>query len=407
MTTYNLMDGASGRPGTGSSGTRPPASGTAFSGNYIAGLVFQVTQGGLYLSGYRWYVAASGQDTGALKCALWNIYSDVTPSHAILNPAGTVTSGAFTAGQWNAIPLTAAIPLTPNIPYIAAIGGVFSTGFPDTINQFASGDPYASGITNGPLSAYSSVVAAAASWPQSPFSTAGSDPTTTVPHTNNHDDILWLDVTITDQAPAGATYRAWPNMADPWPRITTANDQTGYTLSLEFSLSQACTLSKIWHYSPTANDQATATVLPTRCLIWNVSGQSAVSGTDNQSPSWKDPNGSAASAGDGWVYCDYSASGVTLASGVNYKVSTFHAAGANWFGAVANVFGGGGIQSGGFTSGPLTIPNNANSSPGQQSWNTTTFGYPATSTNPEADWIDVEVTPAPAGPAYTAFMSSM
>jgi hypothetical protein len=79
-------------------------------------------------------------------------------------------------------------------------------------------------------------------------------------------------------------------------------------------------------------------------------------------------------------------------------VSTFHAAGVTWFGATASVFGNGDLQAAGFTQGPLTIPGNAAAtSPGQQSWNPVTFGYPATSTNPEADWIDVEVTPAPSG----------
>ena len=176
----------------------------------------------------------------------------------------------------------------------------------------------------------------------------------------------------------------------PWPPVAVTDDQTGYTLGLEFSLSLPCTLSKIWHYSV----PSWSTVFPTRCLIWDVAGQTAVPGTDNTSPTWLDPGGGAATPGDGWVYCDYSSSGVTLQPGTNYKVSTFHSAGPNWFGRTQNVFGSGDIQQSGFTHGPLTIPGDAASSPGQQSLNSVTFGYPNSSgTTPEADWIDVEVTP--------------
>jgi hypothetical protein len=84
-------------------------------------------------------------------------------------------------------------------------------------------------------------------------------------------------------------------------------------------------------------------------------------------------------------------------------VSTFHSAGVNWFGATANVFGSGQLQAAGWTAGPMTVPGNAAASPGQASWNTVTFAYPGTSTNPESDWIDVEVTPAASGLLLASF----
>ena len=413
MATYRLMDGVSGRPGVGSSGTQPPAAGASFSGAYVAGNVFSVSQGGLWFQGYWWYVAATVMDTSGWKFALWSTANSSAAASQVVT-GSVITGGTLTAGQFNFVQLSTPLLLTPNIPYVAAVGKTVTTGFPDTVNQFAVGDPYPSGVTNGPLFMRPSgqAIMIDIGQVQMPFSTAGSDPSTTFPATNNHDDNLWLDVQVTDQAPAGATYRAWPGMGFPYPRITTATDQTGYTLGLEFTLSQSCSLQKIWHYSPTgaaADGSAKATVLPSRCLIWNAGTQTAVPGSDNSSPSWLDPGGGAAAAGDGWVYCDYSSSGVTLQPSVSYKVSTFHAAGADWFGAVANIFGTGNFQGSGITSGPLTILNNAAASPGQQSWNTTTFGYPATSTNPEADYIDVEVLPVAAspGPAYTASMSSM
>jgi hypothetical protein len=390
------MDGVSGRPGVGSSGTRPPAAGTTYSGNYMAGLAFQVTQGSTGFQGYCWWVAASNQDTAALKFALWQITGNQVAS---LVPGSVVTSGALTAGQWNYVPLSVPLALSAYIPYLAVIGGVFTTGFPDTANQFGAAEPYVAGITNGPLFAYTSGGAADQFWPQQPYTTAASDPATAFPSTNNLNDLLWLDVQVTDTDPHLGLYRAFPSMVVPVPEVVTANDQTGYTLGLEFSLTQSCLLKKIWHYSPTGaatDGGAAATVLPSRCAIWNVGTQAIVGGSDNQAPAWKKPDGTAAAAGAGWVYCDYSASGVTLAPNTNYKVSTFHAAGANWFGAVGNVWAGAGLYANGMTQGPLVIPNNAGASPGQQSWNTVTWGYPNTSTNPESDWVDVEVSPAPA-----------
>jgi Domain of unknown function (DUF4082) len=393
MTTYRLMDGASGRPGVGSSGTQPPSSGTSYSGSYLAGCVFEVTEGGLWLAGYQWWVANSGQDTTAQKCALWNLYGVVGSGSASLVSAGTVTSGALTAGQFNYVPLSSPVPLTPNIPYIAATGGSLSHGFPLTQHQFGSGDPYASGITSGPLHAYG--YADSLGFAQQPYTTSGSDPTAVFPNLNDADDILWLDVVVTDQPPAGTlSYRAWPSMVTPYPMSgSTSTDQTGYTLGMQFSLSQACALTRIWHYSPSV-----ATVLPSRCCIWDVTLQAEVAGTDNSSPSWS------GAAGSGWVSCDYTSSGVTLQAGKQYKVSTYHGSGANWFTAMANVFGASDLQAAGIVNGPLTVPGNAASSPGQQSWNASSFAYPATTGGGgEADWVDVEVTVSAASPSGLAW----
>ena len=157
--------------------------------------------------------------------------------------------------------LTTPLLLAANIPYVAATGYVSTAGFPDTKNQFGASDPYASGITNGPLTAYSSG-SALTGMAQMPFGTGGSDPSLIMPNVNDDDDCLWIDVQVTDAAPPGASYRAWPNMPANWPAAITINDETGYTLGMEFSLSEPCTLDEIWHYSPPG-----VTALPTRCLI--------------------------------------------------------------------------------------------------------------------------------------------
>jgi hypothetical protein len=406
MAIYRLMDGASGRPGVGSSGTQPPAAGTSYSGDYTAGFLFSVTQGGMWFEGYWWWVAASGQDTASgQKFALWQVNAF---SGGVLVPGGTVTAGALTAGAWNYVPLATPLLLAPagfqsyGGIYCAATGYVASQGIPVTRNQFGTGDPYVAGITNGLLACPSSLGTSDqagqsfSGWSkyQMPFSTAGADPSTTFPQVNDADDLLWLDVQVSGTAPAGTqSYRAFPNMPVFVAQLSPAAG--AYTLGLEFTLTQQCALEKIWHYSPPG-----VTVLPTRCGIWNVASQTEVAGTDNSSPSWKVAGGGAASAGDGWVYCDYSSSGVTLAASTNYKVSTFTSDNTDaWFVPQADVWGGSpGPFSSGITQGPLQILSNAAASPGQGSWhNSTTWTYPDTTATSEYDAIDVEVTPAASG----------
>ena len=407
MTTYRLMDGVSGRPGNG------PSTGTSYSGDYVAGAMFSVTSGGMWFEGYWWWVAASGQDTASgQKFALWQVNAF---SGAVLVPGSTVTAGALTAGAWNYVPLATPLLLAPagfqsyGGLYCAATGYVASQGIPITKNQFGTGDPYVAGITNGPLSCPSSLGTSDQAgqsfggWSryQMPFSTSGSDPSVTFPTVNDADDNLWLDVQVSDTAPAGSqNYRAFPNMPVFVAQLSATG--TAYTLGLEFTLSKACTLQKIWHYSPSG-----ATVLPTRCGIWDVASQTEVAGTDNSSPSWKVAGGGAASAGAGWIYCDYSGSGVTLNASQNYKVSTFTSDNTDaWFQPQVDVWGGSpGPFSSGITQGPLQVLGNAAASPGQASWHqSTTWAYPDTTAVSEYDGIDVEVTPV-SGTSHTATAS--
>ncbi len=401
MTVRSLFDGQSGRPGVGSSGTQPPSSPLPYSGPYTAGLAFCVTTGGQWLSGYRWWVPPGGQVTAGQKFALWQV---TAAASGVLVPGSTVTAGTLTAGQWNYVPLAVPLLLAPGdsgatgfgATYVAAAGYTSTAGFPDTQHQFGGGEPYAAGIANGPLFAYSSASGSAPAggvgrWvPQQPFGVSTADPAAAMPVLNDADDLLWLDVQVSDVPPSGAvTYRGFPNM----PAFAVATPQSvSYTLGMEFSVSSPCKLYRIWHYSP-----ATSTVLPTRCGLWNVAAQTEVAGSDNSSPSWLVPGGGAATAGDGWIYADYSTAGVTLAPGTNYKVSTFCNAGSSvWFSALANFWST--AFAGGITQGPLAIPgNSAATAPGQDSWNTgSTWTYPATSTNPEWDGIDVEVLPVTA-----------
>ena len=191
MATYRLMDGSSGRPGNG------PSAATSYQGDYLAGTVFQVTAGNFWFEGFWWWVCNSGQQTGPQSFGLWQV--DNT-SAGLLIVGTTVTSGTLTAGAWNYIPLSTPIPLSPGIPYVAGTGYISTSGFPKTDSQFGSGDTYSAGITNGPLTAYSSTSGSAPApnkWvDQGLFGTAYSDPTENMPYE------------ATSQATSGSTSRS-------------------------------------------------------------------------------------------------------------------------------------------------------------------------------------------------------
>jgi hypothetical protein len=144
---------------------------------------------------------------------------------------------------------------------------------------------------------------------------------------------------------------------------------------------------------------AAAVALPTRCAIWDVLSQAVVPGTDNAAVAWKKPDGTAGAAGAGWLYCDYSGAGVTLNAGQNYKAAVWYAGGSTWRTVVDTYWASPGGGQNGITMGPLTAPSNAAAVPGQESWHgpNLAWHYPDTFSNPENDWIDVEVTPVPGG----------
>ena len=367
--TYRLFQSASG-----------PSSPVSYTGPFTCGVVFAVTTGGTWFDGYWWWVCPSGQSTSAQKFALWCVYNSGSGS---LVAGSTVTSGALTAGQWNYVPLPAPLPLAIDATYVAATG--FSDSFPDTNNQFGSGDPYSGGIVNGPLTAYSD---ASGSLPspfntaQGVFSVAGSDPAAVMPIYGSNACNFWMDLQVDTNAPVGTSYRLWPS----YPTLPghVSSDTRGYVLATEFQLSGSCTLGNIWFYSASG-----AAALPSRCAIWDVASQTVVSGTDSTTPSWS------GAAGSGWVSCAYS--GVTLPAG-DYKVAVFNGGGSEWYLAATGYWGSGGVGASGITVGPVTAPGtSAATSPGQGTYNEGSWAYPQTyaaSGSGENYWIDVEVKPA-------------
>lgn len=357
--------------------TNGPATPVSYGGPFLAGVVFQMSKAGGWFDGYWWWVAATGQPTVPQKFALWQPYN---LNNGVLIAGSSVTSGQLTAGQWNYVPLPAPLPLSAGVPYIAATG--FTGSFPDGGGQYGSAGPYSAGITQGPLVAYSDqggTAGAPFGLPQSVFSTVGSDPTANMPNGGSNGDNFWQDLQISTDAPSGASFRLFPS----YPVVpgSVSSDTNQQTFGTEFLVSQACTLGKIWFYSP-----AGATVLPSRCAIWDVSTQAVVTGTDQASPAWS------GTAGSGWVSCSYS--GVTLPTG-DYKVSVYTGGGAPFYVEQLNYFTSGPGASG-LVSGPLTAPSDTNAtSPGQATYSLGAFAYPSVYVGSGKNkWVDVEVTPA-------------
>ena len=376
MTTYRLFSSISGPPNP-----------VSYTGPFLAGVLFQVTTGGAWFDGYWWWVCNTDQSTAAQTFALWAVYDD---GNGTLIPAATVKSGTLTAGQWNYIPLAEPLPLAIGACYNACTG--FSGSFPNTNNQFGSGEPYGAGIVQGLLSAFSDqsgTLPAPFNMAQGLFGAADTDPTVDMPVQGFSSANFWMDVQVTDTAPAGASHRLWPNY--PTLPSTTNDDDLEQTFGTEFSLSEPCILNNIWYYSPPSVSPA---ALPTICAIWNIHTQQFVSGTQNSSPSWSGV------AGSGWVACPYS--GVTLPAG-SYKVTVFTLGGSDNFYQETEGYWGIGAGASGIVSGPLTAPNTTNATaPGQGTYHHGAFGYPDTYDNEfngQNRWVDVEVTPSSGQPS--------
>jgi hypothetical protein len=160
------------------------------------------------------------------------------------------------------------------------------------------------------------------------------------------------------------------------------SDASVYTFGMQFSLSQDAALTGIWWYSA-----ADAASLPTACVIYAVTGQAKVSGTENDSPTWS------GAAGSGWVKCAYDGS-ITLTASTAYKVCAFNANGGdgNWY-SVTSHYWDTGTGSGGLTSGIITAPDNAGADGGQDAFSgDEALDYPDTSFNAGNYWLDVQVT---------------
>jgi hypothetical protein len=395
MTTYRLLDGAAGRPGPNG-----PALNAYTATPFEAGMAVKVTQGGMWADSFWWWVPAGG-DTAPQTFCLWNITG--TSGAGSVVPGSEVLSGTLTANSWNEIVLPSPVQIAIGATYVPATAWTPAHGFPITSGQFGSGDPYSAGIASGPLTAFGDDTSGGTNGApyglgQGLFGTVHSDPTAGPPLQLSGSSIFWIDLKADDTAPGGyaGPWRLWPNMGDAlgWMLDLAHN----YILGTEITLSTACTLDKVWFYSPPGAGQ-----LPTDAAIWDVASQTMVAGTHQSSPSWS------GAAGSGWVSVSYS--GVTLASG-GYKVSVFNgAASPQVFNATTAGYFTTGAGASGIISGPITCPNASGAtSPGQCTYQDTTgspsFIYPDLYVDGEGQnyWLDWEVTPV-SGTPHTATAS--
>jgi hypothetical protein len=379
--------------------TAGPSAPVSYSGNFLSGVLFCVTTT-CWFEGYWWWVCPSGQSTAPQKFALWQVYGN---AQGVVVPGSVVTSGILTAGQWNYIPLPTPLALSiGNVPgvgaavYEAATG--FSGSFPDTGGQFGSGDPYAAGITNGPLLGYSDQGASAPSPTssgsfQGAFGTAGTDPSVNMPAQGSNSSNFWIDVQVSTDLPAGynGSYRLWPNYPVVFPTQATI-DTESQTMGTQFTLSEPCTVNNIWFYSPPF-----AKALPDSTQIWDATTQSLVSGTQ-LTAAW---SGGIAS---GWVSNSYASADVVLPAG-NYIATVFYGGGQVFYmesrGYFGSHLGNVGPATNGMSFGPLSSPSNANAfnPPGGNSCyfqGGTSPTYPNgwdTNDGGENRWIDIEVIP--------------
>jgi hypothetical protein len=172
-------------------------------------------------------------------------------------------------------------------------------------------------------------------------------------------------------------------------------DPTDYTMGVQFSVSQAATLTAIWFFSAPSAAQ-----LPVTIALYAVSGASLVT---SQAASW---SGALAS---GWVRAPLG-SPPSLTAGVSYKACVFINPTGNWYSHTANYWDTG-TGSGGIANGPLSAVNNAGGDGGQDTFTqATSLSYPSSSFGAANYWVDPEVTtaaPAPPAAQVAAFMSSM
>jgi hypothetical protein len=355
--------------------TSGPVSSTS-SPNTLVGVLFKVTAR-VWLEGVHIWVADANQSSASRQFALWQVTG---------SSAGTFVKGAVAAsptlntGAWTFCPFDSPIPLMPNITYKLVVAG--PTGFvaAGPSSYFASGAG-AAGITNGPLTLFSSTSPGTNvdpnGAPQMTNSATQSDPTTHFP-TSSSANSYWIDPQVTDTPPTGASYRIFPS--NPTPKSATLNSQTlQYTKGLEVSLSSFCKGNRVWFYSPPG-----ATALPTRTTVWRESDQHVM--FDNSSASWSDV------AGSGWV--SSSTGDVDLTAG-NYAVGVWYGGGSQWFTAVGSYWTGSGDGASGLTNGPISAPSDAASTHGQAPAISGSYAFLSGVTNAgENYYVDFEVTPA-------------
>ena len=158
----------------------------------------------------------------------------------------------------------------------------------------------------------------------------------------------------------------------PGPPTASANDSLPYTLGVEFTVSEPCTLTKIHIWQPSTGPISTA---------------------DRTVGVWENTNGTNGDlmgttellsvSGSGWQTRTLT-SPKSLVTGVRYVAGVFYPAGQ--YVATSNYF------NSDIVSGPVTYLSNSNSFAGQMKFSTgSTFSFPGNTFNSANYWIDITV----------------
>jgi hypothetical protein len=332
-----------------------------------AGAIFTLSQPAA-LTGI-WYYSDSAESALPTECAIWDVASKSIISST--HNASPSWSGAAGSG-WVKCTYNGSVTLD------ARADGYVSTVLINVGSKaFQSSTPYpvTSGIITAPVSELGLV--------NSPYQNSAS---LVFPGTSGGALNWFVDVEVTSIA-----YTQSYTLHNQ--EVTGYNvqpDTTPFTLGVQFSVSQTCSLNGIWFLTPAGG---TGVTMPDTCVIYNADTTAQVAGTLNTSPTW---TGAPVGSG-GWAKCAYNGA-VTLVPGIHYYSCVFNAdAGAGeWFAGNGSFWTTGGGGAGGITNGPLSAPNNAGSVTGQAPFNSAAvLSVPNTSFN-SYDWgVDVEVTIPP------------
>jgi hypothetical protein len=168
---------------------------------------------------------------------------------------------------------------------------------------------------------------------------------------------------------------------------TVVADLSSYTFGVQVSVSTVANLTAMWFYSA-----PTAAILPQSIALFNATTQAFIY---SETASWS------GAAGSGWVRAAF-ATPPSLAPGTAYMACVFQGtAGSLWYTATSHYWDTG-SGSGGIASGPLSAPNNASSTGGQNAYGTnSSLLYPTQTFNSANYWVDTEITTS--GPTPVSF----
>jgi len=278
-------------------------------------------------------------------------------------------SGALGSG-WVFAAFTAPPLLTSGTQYTAVIHVPFNSLFWNvTDSTYWSSGAGASGITSGILTAPNNATAVHG---QDSYSSGSAIamPTGSLTGAN-----IWLDVQVS--TPVANTYTVFKQQPVSAPAT---NDNSQYTMGMQFLVSSAFTLNAIWFFSPYFPSQSGE--LPESIGVYNVTFQSLV---HSETPTWSGVSGS------GWVRAAFS-SPPTLNASTPYKAVILKSGGSNnWYASLSSYWTSGPGASG-LSNGPLSATNNAGGDGGQDTFNPgASLNYPASSFSGGNYWIDPEV----------------